>query len=280
MNGKIQYGSARSLTVPATHRRSPRLADPARFPRVPHTPRTLVLVAASAITAVVLLAAVPRQVPGMTLALLGGAWVAFVLMLTLPSRAEAAGAELTRRLGRFRHAVNAVGDQPSRAELEGLMTFARELGLQDREVGDELSRIRAAIDAIDLRDQLAQGNVPIVRGVEALPSGDQCHFTCPVRFGRRRSDQFGHLLLTSGWLRFRGALDLSVSWSEVASVQRAAREIIVTLHASNRALRFGCHTIEESTRGGVIAEHLTVVAQRNEELDRHAAPVRGTPLAH
>jgi hypothetical protein len=239
-----------------------------------------VLVGTAAITAVLLLAAVPRQVPGMMLALAGGAWVAFVLMLTLPSRAEAAGAELTRRLGQFRHAVNAVGDEPSRPDLERLISFARELGLQDREVGDELGRIRAAIDAIELRGQLADGHVPIVTGVEALPAGDQCHFTCPVRFGRRRADQFGHLLLTSGWLRFRGALDLSVAWSEVAGVQRAAREIIITLHASNRALRFGCHTIDESTRGGVIAEYLTTVARRNEELDRHAAPVRGTRLAH
>ena len=57
---------------------------------------------------------------------------------------------MRRRLGQFRHAVNAAGDQPSRDELEQLLTLAHELGLHDREVADELGRIHAAIGALDL----------------------------------------------------------------------------------------------------------------------------------
>jgi hypothetical protein len=160
--------------------------------------------------------------------------------------------------------LNGVGDAPTRDDFERLLALARELDLREHEISDELSQIRAALDGLTLREQLARGDLPVIEGVESLPPDDYCHFMCPVRFGRRRSDQFGHLLLTSGWLRFRGALDLSVAWSEVPNVQRAGREIIVHLHDSTRALRFGCHTLEESARGAVIAEHLAQAAQRHE----------------
>lgn len=264
MNGKIQYGPARTLTFTATRRRA-RLADPARFPAAPHTSRTVILLLGSSLLAAGLLAAVPRELPGLAIAtLVGGAWLAVVLVLTLPSGSELAGAELARRLGRFRHALNSLGDAPTRADLNRLLALARELGLRENEIADELQQVRASLDALVLREQLAEGELPIVPGVASLPSDDRCHFICPIRFGRRRSDQFGHLLLTSGWLRFRGALDLSVAWSEVSGVQRAGREIIFTLHDSNRALRFGCHTLDESTRGSVIAEYLAQVAHRDE----------------
>jgi hypothetical protein len=243
---------------------------------VPYTSRTVVLLATTAILTVALLAAVPYRLPGMALALAGGVWLAIVLVLTLPSDSERAGAELSRRLARFRHAVNAIGDQPSRDDLEGLLVLARELGLVEDEIAEDLSRIRASLDALALRERLSREGLPTLDGIGPLPAGDRCHFMCPVRFGRRRSDQFGHLLLTSGWLRFRGALDLSIAWSEVTTVQRAAREVIVTLHDSNRALRFGCHTLDEAVASAVIAEYL-VDAARRAELALPTA--RGTPLA-
>ena len=260
MNGQIQYGSARSLTsavTPASGR--PRLADPVRFQaRGPAASRSVGLLFGGSLLLGGLLAAVPRELPGFAVAtVLGGAWLSLVLAMTLPSRFERAGAELSRRLGQFRHELNKIGDRPNRQELEALLQRARELELRDEEIADEIAQIHASLDAIDLASRLAGGTLPSVAHDEPLAPGDACHFLAPVRFGRRRSDQFGHLMMTSGWLKFRGALDVSVAWSEVSDVQRAGREVIVSLHDSRRVLRFACHSVGEAARAGVLAQYLS-----------------------
>ena len=53
--------------------------------------------------------------------------------MMLPNRCESAGAELAG-CGQFRHEVNSIGDQPTRAHLESLLTRPRELGLRDEEI--------------------------------------------------------------------------------------------------------------------------------------------------
>ena len=176
--------------------------------------------------------------------------------MTLPNRSERAGAELARRLGQFRHELNTIGDPPARADLESLLARARELELRDDDIREELAEIRALLDALDLADQIGRAALPVVASSEPLAPGDLCHFVTAVRFGRRRADQFGHLSLTSGWLKFRGALDLSVAWTEVADVQRSGCEIIVSLHDSKRVFRFSCHSVGEAARAGVLARHL------------------------
>ena len=113
-----------------------------------------------------------------------------------------------------------------------------------------------ALESSELANRLLSGDLPVVKTLDPLAPGDQCHFVTPVRFGRRRSDQYGHVLLTSGWLKFRGTLDLSVTWSEIAQVQRATREIVISLQDSRRLLRFSCHSESEAARGVVIAQHL------------------------
>ena len=113
-----------------------------------------------------------------------------------------------------------------------------------------------AAETIELAKRLQRGEFPIAKAPDPLAPGDQCHFVTPVRFGRRRSDQYGHVVLTSGWLKFRGTLDLSITWSEIADVQRAAREIVVSLQDSRRLLRFSCHSEPEAARGALIARHL------------------------
>src|SRR3954469_20935545 len=95
-------------------------------------------------------------------------------------------------------------------------------------------------DGSELAERLLRGDLPVVRPPDPLAPGDECHFVTPVRFGRRRADQYGHLVLTSGWLKFRGTLDLSVTWSEVHDVQFTSREVIVSLQDSRRMLRFSC----------------------------------------
>jgi hypothetical protein len=119
----------------------------------------------------------------------------------------------------------------------------------------------SAFDASELANRIRQGDLPVVKAPDPLAPGDQCHFSSPVRFGRRRADQFGHLLLTSGWLKFRGTLDLSVTWSEIADVRRVVREIVVSLQDSRRLLRFSCHSASEAARGALIAQQLAQSAR-------------------
>ena len=89
---------------------------------------------------------------------------------------------------------------------------------------------------------------------------DECHFDTPVRFGRRRSDQVGHLVLSSQWLRFHGTVDLSVGWTEIARIEQTADEIVVWLHGTRRTLRFGCRSEDEAGRAMTIATHLVALA--------------------
>ena len=105
--------------------------------------------------------------------------------------------------------------------------------------------------------RIGHDELPVVPDIVGLPPGDVCHFVAPVRFGRRRADQFGYLLLTADWLRFRGALDVSVTWSKVSAVCRADREIVVTLQQSRRLLRFWCHSDAEAVQGAFIADSLS-----------------------
>lgn len=116
-------------------------------------------------------------------------------------------------------------------------------------------------ETTDLANRIRVGELPLANAPDPLAPGDQCHYVAPVRFGRRRADQYGHVVLTSGWLKFRGTLDLSLTWSEVADVQRAAREIVVTLQDSRRLLRFSCHSELEAARGVVIAQYLAQSAR-------------------
>jgi hypothetical protein len=192
---------------------------------------------------------------------LGGVWLSLVLVMTLPRPSERAGRELTRRLAQFRHELTAAGDAPSRATLERLIERVAELGLHEDEVAEDLAPLRACIEAVDLEARLARGEQPVVEASDALAPGDSCHFLCAVRFGRRRADQFGHLVLSSGWLKFRGALDVSVAWSEIASVRRDRRELMIALQDSTRVLRFSCHSHSEAARAGVIARHLAHAAR-------------------
>lgn len=181
--------------------------------------------------------------------------------MTLPHEFEGAERELVRRLAQFRHELRSTGDAPSQATLEGLLQRADELRLPENEIGQELAEIRARLEALDVTEQLLRAEMPVAEAPLPLALGDTCHFACAVRFGRRRSDQFGHLVLSAGSLKFLGALDLSVAWSEIASVARNGRDLVVTLRHSHRVLRLSCHSPSEAARGGVIAEHLARAAQ-------------------
>ncbi len=133
------------------------------------------------------------------------------------------------------------------------------------------AELSAELEAIELANRMKHGDMPIAEppGPGLVAPGDQCHFVAPARFGRRRSDNCGHLVLTGGWLKFRGTLDVSVGWGEVADVQRAGRDIVVSLVESRRLLRFSCYSAAEAACGGVIAQHLASSARPN-AVDPHA----------
>src|SRR5438094_8855012 len=84
------------------------------------------------------------------------------------------------------------------------------------------------LETIELANRLRRGEWPTATAPDPLAPGDECHYVTPVRFGRRRADQYGHLILTSGWLKFRGTLDLSIMWSEVGDVHRVSRDVVVS----------------------------------------------------
>ena len=182
----------------------------------------------------------------------------------LAAGAASADTEFVRRLGQFRHDVRRLASPPARAELQRLVDMARELHLEDTTISDELAEIRASFEALDLADQIARGDLPFVVSLEPLPQGEACHFVTPVRFGRRRNDQFGHLELTTSWLRFHGALDVSVVWPAIANVQRTGRDVIVSLVDSRRLFRFCCHAVTEAARAAVVAAYLANVARVRE----------------
>jgi hypothetical protein len=165
-------------------------------------------------------------------------------------------AEGTARLGTFRHEVRRVGRQPDRPTLLRLIERARELGLRDEDIAIELNEIRVALDALDFAERLTLEGLPVLQSADPLPAGEHCHFSTPVRFGRRRADQIGRVELTSSWLKFHGALDMNVVWSEVASVERDGRDILISLLESRRVLRFCCHSADEAARGASVARHL------------------------
>ena len=257
MNGQNQYDPARALTSHPTRSRTPfRPEHPERFSGGRRALSPILLVTGGALIAVALLTGSDGASAVAVGALTSGAWLSIVLGMSAPTRHERAGLERSRRLGTFRHELNAAGDEPAREDLERLLARTRELQLDEEEIADDLARIRASLAALDLRDQLRAGIWPVAGSPDPLSAFDTCHFICPVRFGRRRADQYGHLVLTRLWLKFRGALDMSVAWSEVSSVERAGRELIVSLQDSSRVLRFSCHTFEEAARGAVIAAEL------------------------
>jgi hypothetical protein len=152
--------------------------------------------------------------------------------------------------------VNAIGDAPTRLQLTAVLDLPRELNLPEQDIADDLVRVRASLAALTLTEEIAAGRMPLVQMTAASTPGAVGHFQTSVRFGRRRSDQFGQLMMTRDLLTFRGPTGLSVAWTEVVDVQRAGADLIVTLADRGRSLRFSCDSVDHAARGGVIAEHL------------------------
>lgn len=165
-------------------------------------------------------------------------------------------AERTRRVQTLRQAVDAVSDRPTAADCDRLVQLADTLGLPSEEIAEELAFISALRSGAALLEQIATGTLPLaVNPVPPAPN-DRCYLGLSVRFGRRRADQFGHLMLTANWMKFRGALEVSIQWGEVARVTRVGREVAISLRDSRRVLQFLCASVDEAVRGAILAQHL------------------------
>ena len=111
-----------------------------------------------------------------------------------------------------------------------------------------------------MNGQIQYGRVDGSTSTPTRAAMGECHYTTPVRFGRRKTDQVGHLRLTTGCLMFCGTIDLHVPWTEVAGVTHAGVDIVISLHDTRRVLRFCCEGEENAARAAVVASHLTELA--------------------
>lgn len=191
--------------------------------------------------------------------------------MTFSRTSQPTGHELARRVAQFRNELRAIGEPPSQTTVDRLVVLAKQLGLSDEEVSGDLAELRACAEEFELTSRLAHGQVPDSEPLDPLPAGERCHFVCAVRFGRRRADQVGHLVLASGRLQFRGALDVSVAWGEVSGIRREGREIIASLQASRRVLRFSCQSLTEAVSGAAIAAHLARTQRASSDSECHAS---------
>ena len=69
------------------------------------------------------------------------------------------------------------------------------------------AEVSAELEAVELANRLKHGDIPIAEAPGLVAPGDQCHFVAPARFGRRRSDHYGHPM---GPLRVSDVVGLDV----------------------------------------------------------------------
>ena len=80
--------------------------------------------------------------------------------------------------------------------------------------------------------------------------------SAPVRCGRRRHDEVGHLEITNLRLRIRAAIDVNIAWGDVAGIEHADRDMVVSIRDRRRKYRFCFHTGEEANQVTLLARSL------------------------
>ena len=106
-----------------------------------------------------------------------------------------------------------------------------------------------------------QGTATPLQTAGAMAEDGRPHLSLPVRFGRRKTDQVGHLVFTVDSLQFRGTVDISLSWSEVSRVEHANSDLVVSLYGTERTLRFSCQSPGDAVHGSVSGSHFAALAQ-------------------
>ena len=82
------------------------------------------------------------------------------------------------------------------------------------------------------------------------------YVAAPVRCGRRRHDEVGHLELTNLRLRIHAAIDVNIAWNDVAGIEHADRDMVVSIRDRRQKYRFCFHTCEEATQVTLLARSL------------------------
>jgi hypothetical protein len=165
-------------------------ACPTRFRRM------LPFLAASLILLALSLVGIPQEGAALGAPIgIGGAWLS--LVLAIPSHPGVLGCSV------LCHDVSPnFGNSSTRWEMRRRERISRlsarrsRVGFARFEMAAAVARIRAAVDALNLREQLAQGYLPLVIGIEGVGPGDRCRYASPARCGHRRADEIGDLLLT------------------------------------------------------------------------------------
>jgi hypothetical protein len=103
-------------------------------------------------------------------------------------------------------------------------------------------------------DRATSGETP------ALSGDESSHLTIPVRFGRRKTDQVGHLVFAGRSLLFHGTVDMRIAWSEVSRIDHSGPDLVVAFHGTQRTMRFCCQSDEEALQAGVLGAHLAAIA--------------------
>jgi hypothetical protein len=180
--------------------------------------------------------------------------------MTTPVPEEQRDEEVAARLNRFRDALKAAGDTPTRQQVEEAVALAGVFGLPEQEIANEVAWIRASMAAAALREEIAIGRLPVVQ-LESSFVDEICHFVASVRTGRCVTDQSGRLLLTSNWLKISGTHALSIAWTQIDEVRCSGSDLLVSVGDRSRGCRLSFSTMEDAARCGVIAAHLSERAQ-------------------
>ncbi len=96
-------------------------------------------------------------------------------------------------------------------------------------------------------------------GLTSTPStgtGELPYVSAPVRCGRRRHDEVGRLEITNFRLRIHSAVDINIAWGDVAGIESADREIVVSIRDRRQKYRFCFHTPEEANQVALLARAL------------------------
>lgn len=104
--------------------------------------------------------------------------------------------------------------------------------------------------------QIQYGSTSHLTPTRSQPDSEVVYFSGPVRSGRRRHDQIGHLEMTNLRFRFHAAIDINVGWDEVAGIERVDRDLIVAVGDRPRQFRFCFHTAEEANQGALVARSI------------------------
>jgi hypothetical protein len=147
----------------------------------------------------------------------------------------------------------------SRDALEALLRKPAELGVPEEEVELEVEAIQGALDALSLRESIAQarGELPVVEHQHKALGDDRCHFLASVFLASdASSDRTGRLFLTNRRLLFLATPMLSLTWGGIASVDAEARDLVIASTARGVVYRFRCNSFSDARCAVVIARAL------------------------